>query len=113
MPEDEIKIEGIKSKREFREILDTGQKISSNFFLTYIKRTEERNCLRIGFIITKKIGNAVTRNKVKRKIKEALRNIEFDLSAGISVVFIARKAIIEADYLIIVEVLNKVLRKAK
>lgn len=113
MPEDEIKIEGIKSKRMFRETLDAGQKISSNYFLTYIKKTEEENCIRIGFIVTKKIGNAVVRNKVKRRIKEALRNIEYDTDIGIAMVFIARKAVIEADYLNITEVLKKVLGKIK
>ncbi len=113
MPEDKIKIEGIKSKREFREILDIGQKIGSNYFLTYIKKTEDENYLRVGFIVTKKIGNAVVRNRVKRKIKEALRNIEFDFYKGISAIFIARKAVIEADYLNIIEELKKVFRKIK
>jgi len=113
LPEDKIKIEGIKSKKEFREILDKGQKISSNFFLTYIKKTEETNSLKAGFIITKKIGNAVTRNRIRRKIKEALRVTEFESDTGISMIFIIRKAVIEKDYLNIREELDKVLRKIK
>ena len=110
LPEDKIKIEGIKSKKEFREILDSGQKINTRFFLTYIKKTEERNCFKIGFIITKKIGNAVVRNKIKRRVKEALRDIGFSYDTGISIVFIARKAIVGADYLNIIEALGKLLK---
>jgi ribonuclease P protein component len=113
LPEDEIKIEGIKGKRMFKETLDTGQKISSNYFLTYIKKTEEKNCIRVGFIVTKKIGNAIVRNKIKRRIREALRNIKHDTDRGIAMVFIARKAVIEAGYLNITEVLKKVLGKIK
>ena len=113
MPEEKIKIEGIKSKKEFREILNKGQKISSKFFLTYVKKTPETDSLKLGFIITKKIGNAVLRNKIKRRIREALRTVGSNAGPGASFVFIARKAAAEASYLNIIEVLNKVLKKVQ
>jgi len=111
LPEVKIKIEGIKSKSEFKEVLDKGKKISSDYFFTYFKKRNEDVHYRVGFIITRKIGNAVSRNKIKRRIKEALRNTEADFSEGISMIFIARKAIQGKSYIEITNELSKVLNK--
>jgi len=109
--EEKIKIEGIKSKREFKEVLDEGKKISSNYFFVFMMKKKESNYFKVGFIITKKIGNAVLRNKIKRRIKEALRNIELNFNEGISIIFIVKKVILEKSYIEITQELIKVLRK--
>lgn len=86
-----IKIEGIESKKDFKEILKRGSKKNNSFFTVYLRKNLGEETLRVGFIITKKIGNSVERNKIKRIIKESLRSIDIKLACGLSMIFIIRK----------------------
>lgn len=54
--------------------------------------------IRVGFTVGKKTGKAVTRNKIRRRMKEAFRVISPELEGSAHIVFIARAAISEAHY---------------
>ena len=61
----------------------------------------------------KKVGNAINRNKIRRRIKESYRlNIDANVKYGYDIVFIARVAIKEADYKDIEKSMNHLIRKA-
>ena len=51
---------------------------------------------RYGFSITKHIGNAVVRNRIRRKLKEIMRAVQ--VKSGYDIVLIARTEIVNADY---------------
>ncbi len=51
---------------------------------------------RFGFQVSKRIGNAVVRNRVKRRLREAVRIL--DVKPGSDAVFIARRGTEAADY---------------
>ena len=51
---------------------------------------------RFGFMVSKRLGNAVTRNLVKRRLREVVRLT--DLKDGWDAVFIARRGAEKADY---------------
>jgi len=53
---------------------------------------------RFGFSISKRIGNAVERNRIKRRLREAIRLRMDSIKAGWDIVFIARRPIRTADY---------------
>ena len=55
------------------------------------------NGLKVGFSVSKKVGKAVTRNKVKRRLRECFRPYLGDVKTGLYVI-VARPAAAEAAF---------------
>jgi len=53
---------------------------------------------RLGITVSKKVGNSVTRNRVKRLIRESYRQLEADLIKGKDIVVVARKPIVGVSF---------------
>ena len=64
---------------------------------------------RFGFLVNKRIGGAVTRNRVKRRLREAVR--QTPLANGWDAVFIARKGVEVASYQEIKRATDNLLRR--
>ncbi len=62
------------------------------------KRANELSTSRFGFSVSKRVGKATTRNRVKRRMREAVRMHSELLVPGWDVVFIARPRIGRASY---------------
>ena len=74
-----IKIQSLNQKEQFRKILGK-KKLNNNYFTIYFGKNiyelnKNNNKLNISFIMKKKIGNAVKRNKIRRKLKSAVIKI--------------------------------------
>ena len=52
----------------------------------------------MGFGISKKIGGAVIRNKIKRVLKEVLRKVDVEISENLDILLTARKEFVIADF---------------
>lgn len=64
----------IKNRSQYLEFYNSKKKVSSKYFLVLCLKDTESSFLSIGITVTKKIGNAVVRNKIKRRLKAYLRN---------------------------------------
>lgn len=53
---------------------------------------------RIGFTVSTKLGGAVTRNRIRRRLREAYRLNEHLLLRGFDIVIVARAAALDADF---------------
>jgi ribonuclease P protein component len=72
-----IKFKSLNQSKDFLKILKK-KKINTKYFTIYFdKNFKDRisNFLNISFVMKKKIGNAVKRNKIKRKLKYAVQKI--------------------------------------
>jgi ribonuclease P protein component len=65
---------------------------------------------RFGLATGRRLGNAVTRNRVRRRLREALRAMAPSFQPGWDVLIIARPAVVEADHEALVAALRRVLR---
>lgn len=68
--------------------------------------------LKVGFSVSKKIGKAVVRNKVKRRLKEAFRLNLQDIKQNVLLIIIARPGISDLDFVSVQKNLKHVLKKA-
>ena len=75
-----IKFKSLKKNKQFLNILKK-KKINTKYFIIYFDKTStnteksSHKYLNISFVMKKKIGNAVKRNKIKRKLKSAVQEI--------------------------------------
>ena len=95
------KIVCLSKNNEFKEILK-GKKSSNKYFTIYFKKLSNKNNnkLNISFVTKKKIGNAVNRNKIKRKLRnitnEAVNKLPIKLDY--SYLIIAKNNILKNNY---------------
>jgi ribonuclease P protein component len=84
----------ISKNGHFNYVFRRGRRSAcSTLVLTYVKAHKTQ----VGFSVSKKVGNAVTRNKVKRRLRECFRKKMPYVKNGYYV-FTARKTAAEADY---------------
>ena len=99
-----MKLQTIKKREDFILSNKFGKKIfQNNFIIQKYCKTDRNDCnLKFGFTATKKIGNAVERNRAKRRMRALislfLRDniLLFDQSA--SYVIVAKKSLIDANF---------------
>lgn len=83
----------IKKDREFRFLFGKGQSCVNYAFVCYFRENRRRRN-RCGIVTGKKIGNAVTRNRARRVLREAFRLFDHELTGltekRFDLVFVAR-----------------------
>jgi ribonuclease P protein component len=87
----------LKENYEFRNLYNRGRSSSSKHLVMYCRKNR-RSANRYGISISKKVGNAVTRNKIRRRLKEIYRLNEAGLRIGFDIVMIAKVKSRHADY---------------
>ena len=98
----------IKKYTEIKNITKIGQKHIFNFGIIYtLNKAGVNKKLRFGVLISKKFGNAVKRNKAKRRITACLNAIK--PNSLLDVVFIPRNQIIELEFKIIAQKVQELL----
>lgn len=81
----------LRKSRDFQRVQRGGRKIRHpHLFVLYLPG--ETACSRFGLTVSRKVGNAVHRNRVKRWIREILREEREDLAGSWDVVVIARRS---------------------
>jgi len=88
----------IKKNKEFQSAFKNGRSVANRQFVVYIKPNDEVEHFRIGLSVSKKIGNAVMRNQIKRYLRQSIQEIKETLKPENDYVIIARKPVSEMDF---------------
>lgn len=106
-----MEVNKIRKNVEFRAIYRRGKSFSNAVLVLYIYKNR-KNINRIGISVSKKVGKSVTRNRIKRLIKESYRLNRNELNIGYDLVFIARNAANGRNYNEIDEAVKNLFKKA-
>jgi len=91
----------LRNNREFSRVYEKGRRYHTPYFNGFLRVTGEA-APRIGFTVTRKIGNSVVRNRCKRRLRELVRGYLGQqpsiASKGFELVLNAKPALISADY---------------
>ena len=88
-----------------------GEKRRGRFFLVEALDRGDSREPRVGYTVTKKVGNAVVRNRVRRRLKEAVRvHAAADMAAGHDYVIVGREDVLDAPFAQIKAELSRRLR---
>ncbi|MDD2568765.1 MAG: ribonuclease P protein component [Clostridia bacterium] len=86
----------LRKRKDFRRAYQRGKAVKSTNFIIYYA-PNKIGAYRVGFSVSKKIGKAVIRNRVKRKLREAVRLNPQCFTAGWDYILIARHSAIAAE----------------
>ena len=101
----------LRRNKEFRYVYRRGRSVSdSRIVLVYVITKTPH--LRVGFSVSRKLGNSVQRNRLKRRMKEAFFAVLDKVPKNCLLVFTPREAAKEMTYADIEASLNKLLKKA-
>ncbi len=110
------KISSLSKSEDFKNLLN-GRKISNPFSTIFFKKISSKNnkLLNISFVTKKKIGNAVKRNRIKRRLRAIMNDAvkTIDMNLNYSYLFIAKKNVYDADYKMIKDSIFKDLTKVR
>lgn len=65
---------------------------------------------RYGFIVSRQLGGAASRNRVRRQLREAIRMLHPSLREGYDIVIIARRALVGQPFAVIVRTIHELSR---
>jgi len=102
----------VKKNEEFQRIFQQGKSVANRQFIIY-KLENGIGHFRIGLSVGKKIGNAVTRNRIKRYIRQTFTELREKINPSYDYIIIARKPAKDMDYHEVKKSLIHVLKLAR
>jgi ribonuclease P protein component len=87
----------LRHNAEYRKIYEEGSRFSSSLFAAFYRRRGLPGAARVGYTTPRALGTAVVRNRIRRRLREAVR-LEWAVEPGWELVFNPRRAILEAEF---------------
>lgn len=87
----------LKKNSDFHRLYSRGKSAVTPHMVVYCRRNRE-NVNRLGYTVSTKLGHAVVRNRVRRRLREIYRLNAVNLKAGYDIVVVARARCVKAEY---------------
>lgn len=101
----------LRSNREFQRVYRVGKSWAHPLAALHV--LEQPGERRFGISVSKKVGNAVVRNRVRRRVREILRAALPELKQGFDAIIVARSAAAEADFAALTSALEELFRRSR
>lgn len=103
----------IKSSAEISFLFKQGRRFNTPYLTLIVFRNENQHGQkgRVAFIAAKRLGNAVWRNKAKRRLRSVCRDSDMSF-AGFDVIFLAKSRLTEGSYKDVCESCSAALERA-
>lgn len=99
-------------RRDFSLTYRFGRSVANHQFVLFQKPRKDQGPFRLGISASKKIGNAVVRNRVRRLIKEIVRLSKGEIKQGIDIIIVVRKPAADMDFHLMEKSLKHLFRRA-
>jgi ribonuclease P protein component len=103
------KTERLVKRPQFQKVMEEGKKKRVERLCTIFFVPNELDRKRLGIIASKKIGNAVARNRAKRRIREVFRKLKHRMEPALDIVIISGKDMVTLPYRVIEKKLSNAL----
>ena len=87
----------LKENKAFRRLYRRGACAGNRYLVIYCRRNGSE-ISRLGFTVSPKLGHAVVRNRIRRRLREIYRAEEPTLAKGYDLVVVARHGAVEAEF---------------
>ncbi|AMX00630.1 ribonuclease P protein component [Rummeliibacillus sp. G93] len=88
----------IKKNEDFQKVFKKGKSFANRQFVVYFLEKEKQTEFRIGLSINKKVAKAVTRNQIKRYVRQSFLELDGELQQHMDYVIIARNPAADLDF---------------
>ncbi|WP_040951113.1 ribonuclease P protein component [Gorillibacterium massiliense] len=85
-------------REDFNRVYRYGKSTANQQFVVYVLPKPQNECFRVGVSVSKKLGNAVVRNRLRRTMKEIVRLHKEQIADKVDFVLIARKPVADMEY---------------
>jgi ribonuclease P protein component len=102
----------LRKREDFSKVFKHGKAAANHQLVVYFKPSEQAESFRVGISVSKKVGNAVVRNNMRRKLKEILRHMEGRIAKRVDLVVIVRKPAVELEFAELKRSVHHVLKRA-
>ena len=92
----------LKLNHLFRRLYQKGKSAANKYLVVYCRRNGSSEN-RIGYTVSAKLGHAVVRNRMRRRLREICRLNQQQLKQGYDVVIVARSAAVEASFALLTD----------
>lgn len=86
----------LRKRWEFLAVQRQGKRLHGRYLVVIARLTGPDEATRLGITVSRKVGNAVVRNRLKRLIREAFRVQQHDLPASLDIVVVAKRSAVDA-----------------
>ncbi len=101
----------LRRNEDFQRVRHAGHTVAHPLLvLGHAPNTLPHN--RYGIVTSRRLGNAVARNRAKRRIREAVRYWHPHISPGHDLIFIARHPVLDCGFVSLLDAVEIVLRRA-
>lgn len=102
----------LRKKQDFAKVFRHGKAAANHQFVVYVRHSPEAVPFRFGVSASKKVGNAVIRNRIRRRVKEIVRHMEPFIKPRIDIVCIVRKPALDLDHAALTKSIHHVFKRA-